>query len=567
MNSILFLFKYSGASSRTFWIGTLGKIMTELLPIVCWLILFNFLLGNQNFSSNFNIILLISISIIGGQWLLAQLTEKSFIGAFDMTHNLRKMLLRDLRSQPLSTLKGKGLGEKINLITKDLKIFEDIFSHLMTDFIASWVIPIAMTSIIFSISPLIGSILIVIIVSAWIVLLLFEKSFIKAADNHQKINIDCANKTLEYIDCLPMLKSFGQSNKLAKPLCDQIEALRKSGLGLEWAGGIGVVFALLLLELSIPIIALIGSNQMTNGTLTNNEWLVVVIAGVACIRPFVNMTVFSTLLRYMFNSAKRLHGLANSEQQPREGVPTSFYNINLTNITLILENKYVLRDINIDIKQGEHIAIIGTSGAGKSSLLDIIAAFHIPTHGSLKIGDKTLKQIGTLNWYQKLSYVTQQVELFSGSLRDNLLIANKNSSEVDLQQVIEQVGLEELVSRLPEGLENNIGENGNELSGGERQRLSVARALLKNSPIILLDEITSALDPQRQKQIMGTLKEFCRGKTVITVAHRLNTIIDADRIYLLENGKIKEAGNHNELMDNSNHYQKLWQNQKTSKTI
>lgn len=567
MDSILFLYKYSGANSRSFWIGMIGKIITESLPIVCWLILFNFLLNAENSNANFNIILLISIGLIAMQWLFAQSAKQSFIGAFDITHNLRKVLLKDLRSQPLSTLRSKGLGEKINLITNDLKMFEDIFSHLATDFIASWVIPIVMVTIIFTITPSIALAVTIIITLAWIVLIIFEKSFIKAANHHQKMNIDCANKTLEYIDCLPMLKSFGQSNKLAGPLCNQIETLRKSGLGLEWAGGIGVVLALLLLELSIPMIALMGSNEVNNGTLTNREWLVIVVAGVACIRPFMHMTVFSTLLRYMFNSAKRLHGLAISEQQPRKGVEPSSHGIKLTDINLTLEKKQVLREVNIEINQGEHVAIIGTSGAGKSSLLDIIAAFHIPSSGSIKIGGKTLNEIGTLNWYKKLSYVTQQVELFSGSLRDNLLIARKKASEADLSRVIEQVGLEELILRLPEGLESNIGENGNELSGGERQRLSIARALLKDAPIMLLDEVTSALDPQTQRQVMATLEEFYNQKTVITVAHRLSTIINADRIYLLENGSIEAVGNHNDLMNNSHHYQKMWESQKTPKTL
>lgn len=158
------------------------------------------------------------------------------------------------------------------------------------------------------------------------------------------------------------------------------------------------------------------------------------------------------------------------------------------------------------------------------------------------MGGKTLDEIGTEQWYRHIAYVTQEVQLLGGSLRDNLLLARPEASEQVLFEVIQAAGLNDLVAKLPHGLDSLIGENGNQISGGERQRLSIARALLHDAPILLLDEFTSALDSQTQAQVLQAIKTFSQGKTVISVAHRLETIEQADKIYEMEAGQLRRVG-------------------------
>ncbi|WED23348.1 ABC transporter ATP-binding protein/permease [Vibrio sp. JC009] len=556
MNKIAYLLKHSKASHRDFWVGVSGKIASEALPLICWLILFVFL--REGIEITLTHMVLISIAVIVGQWIFGQTAKQSFLGAYDISHQLRKTLLLDIRSQPLAALTGKGLGEKIKLVTTDMKQFEHIFSHLAADFIAAWVIPIAMTGVIFMVNPVLGALLLGVVSIAWGILLFTEKRFSNSAQHNHCVNLACANKTLEYIECLPMLKSFGRADKLASPLCDQIEALRKSGLGLEWAGGTGVVFATLVLELSGPLVALVGADLVIHGVITSGEWLVVVIACVASTRPFVRMTIFSALLRYMIKAAHRLHDLATAPHQPHDGVLPTHFDIELKDVSFEMGEQTVLKDINLQVKQGQHLAITGPSGSGKTTLLNLIAAFHIATRGHVQIGGKSLEEAGTYHWYKSLSYITQHVQLFAGSLRDNLLIANSNASDADLNEAIRQAGLDDLIQRLPAGLESEIGENGNLLSGGERQRLSIARALMRQTPIVLLDEVTSALDAENQKQILETLRTLCQGKTVITIAHRLETITHADQICLMEQGQILAVAEHTSLLADNETYQKIW---------
>ncbi len=551
------LINHSGAKTGQFWFGLVGKIATESMPLIIWLMLFSFILSLNVLP--FAYMALVALAVIVVQFVLGKSARKSFLGAYEITHRLRSQLLTDIRRQPLATLKGKGLGEKMKLITTDLKQFEDIFSHMIVEFVAAWVIPISMVIILLWVQPLIALAMLGMFLLALGVLVMSENTFSQKAEHYHHANIDSANQLLEYIDCLPMLRGFAQSNKLAKPLCDKIEQQRHEGLGLEWAGGTGVLMATLVFEFVLVLNIALSVWFIDQGTLSLPQFLVVTVATIACIRPLARMTVYAALLRYMLKAASRLQLLSQLPQQKEEGVEPHSFDICLSDVDLTLEGTPVLKGINLKVAEGEHIALVGKSGAGKSTLLDLIAAFHIPNSGSISLGNKTIEEVGTRHWYRHVSYVTQDVQLLGGSLRDNLLLAKPSADDDILFEVIESAGLTDLVTRLPEGFDTLIGENGNQLSGGERQRLSIARALLHDAPVLLLDEITSALDSNTQAQVLSSIKKLSKGKTVISVAHRLETIKGADRIYVMENGQIIDSGEHDELVATQPDYRQLWQ--------
>lgn len=559
MRNILKLLDHADINPKTFLVGIAGKVFSEILPLFCWLLIFGAL--TQTWLLSLEALFAVSLITVVVQWRLGQSAKQSFLGAYDITHHLRKVLLHDIRSQPFSKITGQGLGERIKLITRDLKAFEDIFSHLIADLIAALVVPFAMLCVLLFCSPYLASLMLIVMVIASLLLWKFEDNFSKQAQRHVDKNASCTNKLLEYIACLPTLKRFGRSEVLATPLNQELVDLRKTGLGVEWAGGIGVILASLLLELSIPMVAALGAYLMSLGNLTLGEWLVSIIAAVACIRPFVRMTIFSTLLRYMAKSADRLYALSQEPQQPVHGVQAHHHDIEFKAVELTLDGNTILKDINLQVPYGQHIALIGTSGAGKTTLLDLLAAFRIPTHGAVRIGGCTVEATGTMHWYQHISFVTQNVQLFAGTLKENLLIAKKDASTEELETAITTAGLDELIARLPQGLNTEINENGKDLSGGERQRLSLARALLHDAPIVLLDEFTSALDHPKQREVLHSITECFASKTMITVAHRLDTIADADCIYLMNHGRIEDFGSHDQLIATSSHYQSLWEAQ------
>ncbi|MGY3689711.1 ABC transporter ATP-binding protein [Vibrio coralliilyticus] len=557
MTNIQILIRHSGISTRQFWIGLAGKLVVEALPLLVFGALFAWLLVPELVS--WMTIGVISLMVVAGQWWVGQSAKQTFLGAYEITHGLRSQLLTDIRRQPLAALKGKRLGEKMKLLTADLKQFEDIFSHLLADFISAWVVPFAMLLVISFIHPVLGAVTLGTFVLALGALALAERTFSQRAKHQHSMNTEVSSRLLEYVDCLPMLRGFAQSKRLAEPLCEKIEQQRAAGLGLEWAGGMGVLIATLITELALVLNLGLASMFLLSSQLTWPECLVVIVASVICIRPLTRMTVYAALLRYMLNAADRLLALAQLPQQTAKGVAPIHHDIVIDNMHLSIDEQRILSGVNVTIPEGHRVAFVGPSGAGKSSLLDAIAAFHIPSSGTVNIGGRSIDEIGTHHWYKLISYVTQDVQLLGGSLRDNLLLAKPEASNEELQQAIEAAGLAAFVAGLPEGLDTHIGENGNQLSGGERQRVSIARALLHDAPILLLDEITSALDETTQNEVLESIARLSEGKTVITVAHRLETVQDADTIYYLDNGEITDYGAHDTLMAEKGGYQQLWQ--------
>ncbi|KJY91899.1 MULTISPECIES: ABC transporter ATP-binding protein [Vibrio] len=556
MTSIQILIRHSGISARQFWKGLAGKLVVEALPLLVFGALFVWLLSPESVS--WLTVGSLSLMVVVSQWWFGQSAKQTFLGAYSITHGLRSQLLTDIRRQPLAALKGKRLGEKMKLLTADLKQFEDIFSHLLADFISAWVVPFAMLLVIGLVDPVLGAVTLGIFVLALGVLMLAESTFSQRAQHHHSMNSEVSSRLLEYVDCLPMLRGFAQSERLAAPLCDKIEQQRAAGLGLEWAGGMGVLIATLITELALVLNLGLASLFLQSDQLTWPECLVVIVASVVCIRPLTRMTVYAALLRYMLNAADRLQALAQLPQQAAKGEAPAGHDIVIDDLYLTIDEQKILSGVNLTIPKGHRIAFVGPSGAGKSSLLDAIAAFHIPSSGSINIGGRSIDEIGTQHWYKLISYVTQDVQLLGGSLRDNLLLAKPEASSEELQQAIEAVGLSALVAGLPKGLDSHIGENGNQLSGGERQRVSIARALLHDAPILLLDEITSALDEATQNEVLASIARLSEGKTVITIAHRLDTVQHADTIYYLEDGKIVDSGAHDTLMAEGGGYQQLW---------
>ncbi|MDP2543653.1 ABC transporter ATP-binding protein [Photobacterium damselae subsp. piscicida] len=557
MTSIQLLIRHSGISARQFWIGLGGKLVVEALPLLVFGMLFSWLLAPESMS--WLVVGAIAIGVVALQWWVGQSAKQTFLGAYEITYGLRSQLLNDIRRQPLSALKGKRLGYKMKILTANLKQFEDIFSHLLADFISAWVVPLAMLIVISVIHPLLGLVTLGILVVAVMALILAEKTFSKRAKDHHRMNSEVSSRLLEYVDCLPMLRGFGQSERLANPLCQKNRGATSSRSWVRVGWWNRVLGATFITELALVANLGLASVYLHSNQLTWPECMVVIVASVICIRPLTRMTVYAALLRYMLNAADRLLALAQLPQQTVEGRAPVGHDIVIDNVHLAIDGQKILNGVNVSIAQGDRVAFVGPSGAGKSSLLDAIAAFHIPTLGTVQIGGLSLDEVGTHHWYKLISYVTQDVQLLGGSLRDNLLLAKPKASSEELQRAIDASGLTSLVAGLPQGLDSPIGENGNQLSGGERQRVSIARALLHDAPILLLDEITSALDETTQNEVLEAITQLSKGKTVIMVAHRLETVQDVDTIYYLEQGKITYHGAHSTLLAEQGRYQELWQ--------
>ncbi|MEA4960563.1 ABC transporter ATP-binding protein, partial [Lutispora sp.] len=263
-------------------------------------------------------------------------------------------------------------------------------------------------------------------------------------------------------------------------------------------------------------------------------------------------------LYYIDSMIHRIQEIKNTEVQKGEDKELSNYDIELKNVSFAYnEDTKVLKNISFTANQNEVTALVGMSGCGKTSILRLISRLYDYDNGTIKIDGMDIKEISTKSLFEKTSVVFQDVTLFNTTIMENIRIGNKTASDADVREAARLANCEEFIAGLPDGYDTVIGENGATLSGGERQRLSIARAFLKNAPIIILDEIAASLDVDNEKKIQESLNELTQNKTVVIISHRLKSIENVDKIVVINDGEVEAFGTHHELISLSKTYNNL----------
>lgn len=260
---------------------------------------------------------------------------------------------------------------------------------------------------------------------------------------------------------------------------------------------------------------------------------------------------------YIDPSVERIREIKETKIQEGKDVELNMFDIVFKNVAFSYDDNQVLKDISFTAKQGEVTALVGASGSGKTSILRLISRLYDYDKGQILIDGKDIKNISTDSLFKKISIVFQDVTLFNSSILENIRIGKKDASDEEVVKAATLANCMDFINKLPNGLDTVIGENGSELSGGERQRLSIARAFLKDAPILILDEISASLDVDNEKKIQESLNNLIKDKTVVIISHRMKSIENADKIVVLENGRVESEGKHEELLQKSKVYKNL----------
>ncbi|NRN29674.1 ABC transporter ATP-binding protein [Photorhabdus heterorhabditis subsp. aluminescens] len=484
---------------------------------------------------------------------------------FDAGRTLRKNLGEHLRRMPMGFFQRTDMNSVNNTLLKDIDMIEHIFTHLYAPIIATasvlcffsiglllkdWRMALAMLSTL----PL--------AVCAYLLMRQYARRW---QSWMQQLLFKLNDALMEYIDGLKVLKSYRMLGQAFGRLNNVLTTTHQQSLTAEKAGVWPIYSFNLLVECGFIVLLIALTWGWLGHTLSLAEVLVFLIAAVRFFRPLLNMSMFLAELNYFSLATERvkkvfeLPELSQGNTRPQ-----------LNNMTLELDNVYfaypdkpeIFRGINLIIEANKVTALVGASGSGKSTLAALIARFWQLSAGSIWVGSGNQKvDIASMEveyWQQYISVVFQSNYMLNDTIGNNLRIACPDASDEELLSVCCLARLDSLLNKLPDGLNTKIGADGIHLSGGELQRLSIARALLKNAPLVILDEATASLDPENERDIQLAMQSLVANKTVLVIAHKLSSIEYADKIVVMNNGEIAEQGQHQQLLANRGLYHDLW---------
>ncbi|MFG1855918.1 ABC transporter ATP-binding protein [Actinomadura geliboluensis] len=378
-------------------------------------------------------------------------------------------------------------------------------------------------------------------------------------DRHQRAH-EATGRVIEYLQAQPVLRAGGRTTERFRLLDDALAELRRASRRTTLSALPGALGLSLAVQAVFTGMLVLGAHLALGGDVGAAELLAVLVLAARCADPLLGLSEFAGRMRAARSQLARLEEVLRTEPlpEPAEPVRPVRRDVEFASVTFRRDDRTVIRGLSLAVPEGRRLAVVGPSGAGKSTLLQLLARFYDVDEGAVRVGGVDVRGISTDVLMEQIAVVFQDVYLFDGTIEENVRLGRPGAGDAEVRAAATAARLDEVVERLPGGWGANVGEGGALLSGGERQRVSIARALLKDAPIVLLDEVTSALDPVNEAAVHAGIERLMAGRTVVMVAHRMRTVRRADRIAFLDGGRIVEEGTHDELLERGGRYAEFW---------
>lgn len=483
----------------------------------------------------------------------------------------RKTLGKELRKVPLGFFNEKNLGDVVSTITSDAAFLEIEGIGVIEKVAVGIPVFIIALMICLSFDYRIFLLVLVLLIPTWFAYRYLATRQDALKLNRQKLIGQVTEDTIEFIKGLPVLKSYNMTEKQFSKTQDAYERLRAFSVRGEFVHIPPMGMYQLCFRLITTGIVFLSGLFLLNKDFIFPQAFLLMIASFSLFTGAEAMGIFSIFAKMTQQSIDRmnqiktipkLEDISGTEKLER-------YDICFEHVDFAYNKTPVLRDVSFCVPEGTTTALVGLSGSGKTTITNLIARFWDiqPGHGEISIGGKAIKMLSYENLLKNISFVFQDVFLFNDTVLNNIRIGRPDATIEDVGKAARRAGCAEFIEAMEDGYDTVIGEAGARLSGGEKQRISIARALLKDAPIILLDEVTANVDAENEQLIQTALQELLKNKTVIMIAHKLSTIQNADQILVLENGTISQRGSHAELITQEGLYRWLWDIQGTSKNF
>jgi len=546
-------FALSSKGAKDFCKGVLFTTLLDIALMLPAVYVFLFLedylrpILNPSASITHNMIyyVLLGIGFMIVMYIIAVVQYRStYTTVYDESANRRISLAEKLRKLPLAFFGEKNLSDLTATIMDDCTDLEHTFSHAVPQLFASLISLILIAIGMFVYNWQLTLSLFWVVPFAMAIILVAKRKIRKDFQGSYQEKRVVSEQIQEGLETIQEIKSYNQEEKYIKILDAKIDQYEKQQTKGELMTGVLVNGSQSFLKLGLASVIIVGANLLASGTVDMFTYLIFMVIGSRIFGP-INEVMNN--LAALFYLDVRINRMNEMEALPTQQGTTDFnptgYNIEFKHVDFSYESgKQVLNDVSFTAKQGEITALVGPSGSGKSTAVKLTARFWDIQAGQILLGGQDISKIEPETLLEKYSVVFQDVVLFNASIMDNIRIGKRTATDEEVMRAASLAQCDEFVNNMAQGYNTIIGENGETLSGGERQRVSIARALLKDAPIVLLDEATASLDVENETKIQAGISELVRNKTVLIIAHRMRTVANADKIVVLDNGNVVESG-------------------------
>lgn len=541
---------------------TLVNLTKLFAPMIGFMFLFQYIgiltgIESYNFTSVYYIALIVVMMIV--MFLVARWDYvRLYTNVYNESANSRIELAERLKKLPLSYFGKRDLADLAETMMNDMNLYETIFSHAVPQIYSTAIsTSIIALMLIFYNWKLALAALWVIPISI-LIIFLSKKSQKKIVQDWIDDNRKVFDNLQENIEQIEQIKSYNLEDRVLNDFFEKLNASTKQKTKGEVVAGTLTGIATAILKLGIISVAVIGVNMLMAGEVSVLVYIAFLMLTASIYLPIEGIITFMSMIVMLDAVVGRIKEIKTMPvQEGKKDIDIKNYDIEFKDVYFGYDDYSVINGVSFTAKQGEITALIGSSGSGKTTLTKLAARFWDIDKGKILIGGEDIGKIDPETLFKNFSIVFQDVILFNSSIKDNIKIGKKDATDEEIIRAAKIARCYEFIDKMPDGIDTVIGENGQRLSGGERQRISIARAILKDAPIILLDEATASLDVENESLIQEALSELIKEKTAIVIAHRLRTIRNANKIVLLNAGKIEAIGTDEELCKSSEFYKAM----------
>ena len=490
----------------------------------------------------------------------------SHLSAFHVQANIRAQLMHHIMTLPMGFMDSDGSGKFRKIVNESSEATETYLAHQLPDQAGAIATPVGLLVLLLMFDWRLGLLSLIPVAAAFLIMGSMTGQRMKdKMTEYQNALEEMSSEAVEYVRGIPVVKTFGQTVFSFKRFQYSIEKYEKWTIAYTKELRLPMTFYTMIINAAFAVLIAVTFYVVSRGG--ENDTFLLNLLFYIIITPIITVTLNKIMYAsenqmIVEDALKRIDGILEKKPlaEAAEKAAPKDMSITFDHVSFRYEDaaKNALHNINLEIREGEHVAFVGPSGGGKSTLASLIARFFDTTEGQIKIGGVNVRDIPSEQLMNMVSFVFQDSKLLKMSIYDNVRIGRKDATREEVMEALKNAQCEDIIGKLPDGIDTVIGAKGTYVSGGEAQRLSIARAMLKNAPVLILDEATAFADPDNEAKVQQAFSKLSEGKTVIMIAHRLSSVVDADRICVLKDGEIVESGTHKELTEMTGLYAHMW---------